>query len=516
MYNSGFLVIEIAPANNETNVPINKSITVKFAFDMIEDTVTTSTLLLSKVNGSAVPVSVTYDRKSRTAFVKPSADLEKGTQYRLTIIGGDNGISSITGTILTENKLYEFSTTDDVAVSTPNSVSVIVANGFPTISWVQPDQYDADKAVEYKVYVSSSSINPDDMPASVVWPASVDALGKIEGTTITVPKQLADGTYYAYVYAINGTAKSPWANSQFLIETATPVPPSNGGSGSGVMFEVHATYPQSDAVHITPDSIKILFTDDVDMTTVTTSTVYIIKAPKPKSLTIIDFMTKFAPNQAMPYTIDSPTMNNMVSLTVDPTIIENNTEYTVVVRETVKSVSGEPLGEAHVWSFVSTYAPLFGDAERIRDDIKVFLRNVPDKILYRYMYDTSLGALDIASRTISPFDEEDFLAAPPRYMGEYVRYQTGYDLVVNAITQELNGVGATRTLGDLTIQPNQNIGQITPLLESFKARLKRWEDELHGHHNRGYAKPTTAVKGETGAAYPTHLTRTELTDPSEG
>lgn len=513
MYNSGFLVIDITPAHNETNVRINRAVEVKFVFDMIAETITSSTLLLTKVNGSAIATSVTYDRPSRTAFVKPTANLEKGVQYRLTIIGGDSGISSITGSKLPDHKVYEFTTTHDVAVTAPSSLSSTVANGHVTLSWLHPDSYDDSKSLTYKAYISTSALNPDDDPASVLWPLPSDALGALEGSTVNVSRHLVPNTYYAYVRALNGTAQSSWSNHQFLIETDLPVA---SPSMSGVMFEVNATYPQADAVHITPDNFKILFTDDLDFTTITPASVYVIKSPKPKSLNILDLMTKFAASNSVPFTIDTPVMNNLISLTIDPTIIENNTEYTVIVRESVKSVNGDSLGEAYYWSFLSTMFPLFGDAERIRDDISKFIRNVPDRVLYKYMHDVSLTALDIASRTISPFVETRFLEAPPRYAHEYVRFQTGYDLVVNAIVQEINGIGSSKTLGDLTVQPNQNIAQVNSILANLKARIKQWEDELHGHHNRGYAKPTTAVKGETGAAYPDFLTRTELTDPSEG
>jgi hypothetical protein len=516
LFNSGFLVVEVSPVNNEINVPINTPVVIRFSFDMIEETISASSLLFTKVNGPTVAASVSYDRRTRSAFVEPIADLEKGVQYRLTIVGGEDGISSITGNQLPENLMYEFQTTYDVSVTSPSALSATVLNGYVTLNWLTPSSYNNAKELSYKVYISTSSLDPDQDPASVLWPMISDNLADIKGTTINVGRSLGEGAYYAYVRAINGTANSPYIQYQFLIDA----PPEAGGpvntGPSGIVFEVNATYPETDSVNVSPDSIKILFTEELDMNTVSKSTVYIVKAVKPKTLNLLDFMTKFAPSKAIDFTIDSPTVLNLISLTIDPEIIEPNTEYTVIIRETVKSISGIALGEAHCWSFMSLYSPMFGDAERIRDDIKIFLRNVSDKVLYRYMYDATLTALDVVSTVISPFIQETFVANPPRYIGEYVRFQVGYDLVVNAIIQETNGIGSSRTLGDLTVQPNQNISQVNDILANLKSRIKPWEDQLHGHHNRGYAKPTTAVKGETGAVYPDFLTRTELADPSEG
>lgn len=518
MYNPGFLVVEIAPANNETNVPLNTDVRVKFSFDMIATTISTSTMLFNKVNGPSIPVAVSYDRATRTAIVKPTANLEQGTQYRLTIVGGNQGVTTITGEAMPSNKTYEFLTAHDVSVSLPGSLTASITDGYVTLSWLAPASYNADKELKYKVAISTSSLDPVADPGAVIWPLPSDSLADITGLTVNTSRALPVGRYYAYVAAVNGTTTSSYAQSQFLIEPqeSVDIPAAPDGTPIGTMFEVHVTYPEADTANITPDGIKILFTTDVDMGTISKSTFYVIKAAKPKSLTILDLMTKFAPDKAIPATLDVPAATNLISLSFDPETIEQNSEYTVILRETVKSTDGQSLGEAYIWSFTSTYSPLFGDAERIRDDIKVFIRNVPDKVLYRYMYDVSLNALDVVSTVDDLYNEETYIANPPRYLGEYVRFQVGYDLVVNAITQEISGIGSSRTLGDLTIQPNQNISQVNQMLQNLKDRIKRWEDELHGYHNRGYAKPGAAVRGESVETYPDYLTRTELSDPAEG
>lgn len=517
MYNSGFLVVDISPANKETNVSINKGIEVKFSFDMLVDTITASTMVLSKVNGATVDTKIIYDRKARTAYIKPVSLFEKGVQYRLTVVGGLDGIMAVTGSILPENKVYQFTTTNDVSVSTPSHLTAKVKSGRVTLNWLTPDAYNPDKDLEYKPYISTSALDPDTDPGAVLWPLQGDALGQVKGTSIEATRVLPEGTYCAYLHAVNGTSKSAWVKEQFIVEGAAVNPPSAPSFPmNGFIFEVHATYPEADSVGLSADGIKILFTEDIDVSTISTSSVYIVKAVKPKALSILDLMTKYSPAKSIDFTIGDFEQPNLLSLNVDLDSLEANTEYTVLIREGVKSVSGSSLGEAYSLSFISRYTPLFGDAERIRDDIKIFLRNVSDRVLYRYMHDVSLTALDTVSRVISPFNEANFLSDPPRYVDEYVRYQVGYDLVVNAIVQETSGIGSSRTLGDLTIQPNQNISQVNQILANLKARIKRWEDELHGHHNRGYAKPTTAVKSETGGVYPDFLTRTELVDPSEG
>lgn len=508
VYNNSFLVVEVRPANNEKSVPINTTVTVRFIEAMKQGTVEAG-ITLNKVNGVAIPATVVYEPTTKTATLTPNALLEKSTQYRIIVEGTASGVQTVTNGYLPGNKIYEFTTTEDMIVSPPKSLEV--HNNGGRITWVQPDQFDPLLPLTYEVYISTSSLDPVADPGGIVWPQVDDAVGPVDGLAVNTTAALADGNYYAYVRAKNSSSTSAWTQVQFLITTST----SGGGGGGGptspsALFEVRATYPKADAINITPASIKILFTANLDYTTVTPDSVYIIKAAKPDSLSIIDLMMDFSPTNSINFTIDAMTTPNLISLTIPADTFENSSEYTVIVRETIKDTDGNALGETYFWSFFTVLTPFYGDPQRVREDLGMFLRNIPDTVLYKYMHDVSIIAYDIVS-TQDGFNAATFEENVPHYVHEYVRFQTGYDLLVNAFLEKSSGLGSMRILGDLTIDTSRSQNS-SAILSNFKDRIKYWLDLLHGHHNRGYAKPTVAVKGESVEPYPDFFSRTTLKD----
>jgi hypothetical protein len=514
LYNNTFLIVETSPAHNEQAVPVNNGVMVRFSTDMNANTVNNGTFLLRKVNGEAIEAVVTYDRTSRKAYLKPVAPLEQGRQYQFTVLGGENGVKTATAKALPESKQYEFTTTADVLITAPKNLKVVNSGGHLTLSWMQPDHFDTTKNLTYKVAVSTSNLDPLADPGAVVWPLATDSIQDPALTSIGVSRHLEPATYYAYARAYIGSELGDWAQFQFIIEPVVDSGSGSGGSGGGssFIFEVAETYPRADAVHIMPNTIKVLFSSELDLSTVTSQSVYVLKKNKPTSLSIIDLMTDYAPG-GVPFTIDAPLQGNLLSLTIDPVNLESNAEYTVIVRESIKNRDGDSLGEAYFWSFNTTFVPLYGNPDLIKGDIKAFLTNIPDKALYTYMNSVSQTALGIvANAQGDTFNEEDFNAAVPRYVHEYVRAQASYDLLVNAILEKSSTAGTMRILGELTIdssRSNFNAGQI---LAGFKERIKPWLDELHGHHNRGYAKPAVTVRGENVETYPDYFTRSELKD----
>ena len=501
---NNYLVIGVNPSNHETNVDISISIKITFAKHMDVSTLTTSNLVLRKVNGSIVTCSIAYDSDRLQVTLQPQVNLENGTQYELQIVGGENGIKSITGDYLAADRFYEFTTSYQVSLSPPTSLNVTVDNGYPTVTWSQPVQYNPALPLTYEVKISTSS----DPLAPAIWPGQGD-VNKTGATILNVPKKLEEGNYYAYVRAENSEGISDWASFQFAVVNTT-TPPSGEEPNPGFVFEVVETYPKRDAVDITPEKIYILFSDNVDETTIHENTVYIVKGGK-ENLSYFDFLTDYSPSKKVNATIDpitSPT--NMVSITPATGALEDDAEYTVVIRETVKDKNGSALGAAYYWSFMTKFTRLYGDPEMIRSDIGSFVINLSDKMIYKRLRDISQYAYDVVSQR-DDFNASDYEnGKAPYYVHKYVSYQAAYDLILNGYLQQSSGMGSSVSLGDLTVDKKSGEVNITSILEELKRRMKPWEDLLHGHHNRGYAKPTIAVKGETGAPYPEFLTRTEF------
>jgi hypothetical protein len=316
---NNYLVIGVNPSNNETNVPVNTAIIVTFSQYMDTSTINSSNIVLKEVNGNIVVASVKYDPSTMTATLTPDSSagqgLDSGKEYEVTVLGGVTGVKTITGDYMGIPRTYQFTTAFASGLSAPQDITVVVTDGYPSISWIQPKSYDVSNPLNYKVMISTSN----DPLAAPVWPSTGD-INQVSTTVLNVPKKFSDGNYYAYVKAINGDQESDWVSNQFAVQTvvATPSPtPSTGGTSGGDIFsfDVVDTYPRRDDADIMPEQILIIFSSDVDPTTINNGTVYVVKKSDKTNLSLVDFMTDYAPGKAVAATIAPSVAPNIVSLT---------------------------------------------------------------------------------------------------------------------------------------------------------------------------------------------------------
>lgn len=510
MFPNSFLVIGVNPAHNEQGVPVNVSLSIEFSTDMDTDSISTSNIILKVVNGAEVNgYAIDYINVHRRAIITLAEDLEPGVSYELRVEGGEDGVSSITGDYLPETKSFRFTTSYLTSITAPQNLSVSISNGYPTVTWDVPAEYDPTKEPTYEVRISTSSD-----PLSVdIWPASGD-INTLMGTTLNVPKKLPEGPYYAHVKAANEDGVSDWATAAFAVEAEviepTPSEPSDGGGVTADSFYVSDVYPKHGSVDITPENIIIAFVGSLDESTITSDSVYVVpKWTDGIDLTPMHLMTEYAPSKGVLSTYDT-SMDGYVKVIAE---LQPDTEYTLVIDGSkIKDTNGTPLGGIEYRSFVSEYTKLYGDPELVREDITTFIRSVSDRILYKYLHDNSVHAYEIVSQT-DGFNAEDYESGKaPYYLHQYVRFQTAYDLLLNGYIRQSSGSGSSISLGDLSVDKSSEQADITSMLQNFKDRIKPWLDAIHGHNNRGYAKPIVAVKGENGAPYPEPMTRAEFAE----
>jgi glucose/arabinose dehydrogenase/endonuclease YncB( thermonuclease family) len=107
------VVTTTVPANNATGVVITVAPAVTFSKAMNAATLTTSTFTLVP-QGSTTPVAATvsYDSLSRTATMRPSANLALNTRYTLTVKGGASGVKDANGIALVADAVSAFTTTN--------------------------------------------------------------------------------------------------------------------------------------------------------------------------------------------------------------------------------------------------------------------------------------------------------------------------------------------------------------------------------------------------------------------
>jgi hypothetical protein len=79
------------PAAGATGVPVNQIITATFDKDMDEATITSATFYVAKQGGTPLPATVTYSQATRTASLDPTANLETGTTYLVTLTDAITG-----------------------------------------------------------------------------------------------------------------------------------------------------------------------------------------------------------------------------------------------------------------------------------------------------------------------------------------------------------------------------------------------------------------------------------------
>ena len=99
------------PASNATGVSISQPITVQFNTALNESFINTTNVKLQDDQGSPVASAIAFDQNSTTLTVTPSAPLELGTTYTMTIVGGASGIHSLTGQPLANDVIWQFTTT---------------------------------------------------------------------------------------------------------------------------------------------------------------------------------------------------------------------------------------------------------------------------------------------------------------------------------------------------------------------------------------------------------------------
>ena len=502
---NNFLVVGIVPSNNESNINVNTKIDIKFSKYMKADTVNPSNIILRKINGEEVDYELIYTSATMSAKIIPETSLEYGTQYEIFIAGGAEALLGITNDYLPESKIYRFTTTYNTSLSAPQDLATTVDNGYVSLTWDRPAQYDVAMVPSYEVMISESN----DVLNAPVWPASGD-LNKTGQLALNVPKRFEDGQYYAYVRAYDNISTGEWASTSFYIESTVVVPTpggNSGGDGDIFSFNIAETYPAKNAVDITPEKVILIFDSSVDVTTLTSDSLYIINGVGKANMSVLDFMTAYAPSKQIIATIDTSMGPNIVALDV---ALEDDQEYTVIVRESVKSTNGTSLGMAYQWSFMTAFTKLYGDVELVKADLGGYVSRVSDKILYKIMRDTSTHAYEIVSKTanFNAADYEDGKA--PYYIHQYVRHKTAYDLLMNGYIQSSSGSGSSVQLGDLSVDKKNSSTDVTSLIREVKNRIKPWEDAIHGQNNRGYAKATLVIRGENGEAYPDFLTRTEF------
>ena len=146
------LIGAVTPAADAIGVATDSNIKVHFNAPMNASTVNSNSLQLQDSSSNVVTTTVTYDAASQTATLTPSAALNEGTTYTLTIQSGASGPVDMAGNTLSGVYTSRFTT----AATMPTGVTpVSLWKGAATPSWIDnPDPLAVELGVKFQ-----SSVN---------------------------------------------------------------------------------------------------------------------------------------------------------------------------------------------------------------------------------------------------------------------------------------------------------------------------------------------------------------------
>ena len=103
-------VISVSPANGATNVNTGASLTVTFSEPMDPATIDESSFELRNASNQLLSATVAYNGTTNTATLAPAAALANSATYTARVIGGAGGVTDSTGTPMSADYSWSFTT----------------------------------------------------------------------------------------------------------------------------------------------------------------------------------------------------------------------------------------------------------------------------------------------------------------------------------------------------------------------------------------------------------------------
>lgn len=547
-----YLVLGVNPTAYEGNVSVDSKIRITFAKPMNTDTLTSSTIRLRKINGDYIEYEGHYTHQSQIFTMTPSAKLEYGTEYQIVISGGKEGVLSVDYGYLPTAAIYEFSTAKGEDISDISTLTLSQEYLFVKAKWDLPTGLGPSEDIHFNVKLSSSS-NP---LAADLWPND-PIEGKTTSTTFIIPYKVAENErYYVHVQGVLPEQKTNWITSQIFIEPIItpgqdddtqkpPIIPNPDEPGENISGQIQVIdHGPSMQELINPKEVVVLFDDIIDPLsiqnpietnspdltlpeiplvpiipiTIKDDVLYIVEGRYKERLTILDKRSTYSVDNAVPGKVSIDEENKNMLVWTPDTPLKNGKEYTVFVSKDIKGKTKVELGYNYSFGFTVTPEHYHGNLDVIKETLEAFDIVMSDSFIQSLMVKHSQYACDIWYETNSYDEDLHKDGDAPYYINEYVNTQVLIDAFIKGGTAAASmGGDENFTLGDFSISKGGSGGgsesvSISDIIDQLNSQLKQWEDLIHGHHNRGYAKPGNTVKGESISVYPEYLTRSVLND----
>ena len=311
-------VISSDPANDASDVVLNKIVTVTFSEVMNAETLTETTFT---INQGTTPVTGTVTYSGTTASFEPSNSLELNTSYTATITTGAENVS---GKGLENDYVWEFITG---SLTAPMVISTNPVNNAENV--------DLNKIITatFSEAMESSTINTTTFTLKYGQTA-VEGTVSYTGTTATfTPTEiLLAETIYTATITNEVTNLEDYAIAGNKIWSFT-----TGDSPDELLPTITLTDPINNEEDVVRNKvIEVTFSEEMDPLTINTSTFKLMQGTNEVS-GVVDYSGLIA------------TFNPTNTLTAE-------TVYTATITTEVKDLAGNALATSKVWSFTTVSA----------------------------------------------------------------------------------------------------------------------------------------------------------------
>ena len=307
------LVVNVSPADQAPNVPVNTNVVATFSEAMNKDSVEALGTFTLKLGASPVAATVSYDPTTKKATLGPNSSLAWNATYTVTIKGGASGAKDVAGNALETDKVWTFSTVNDAtAPSTTHTLSPL------------PNANDWNKE---NVTVTLSA--QDNQVGSGVKEITFSINGGANQTynsTNKIPVNIEGTTTISYIATDNaGNPESPAHTFEVKLDKSAPAvdsfaPVGKGPTGTGWGRGTN---------------IMATFSEEMDESTLTTQTIKLINTATGRRVN----------NVVVSYNEETKTVMLDPFGPTSTTQLAKNTKYKVTVTTGAKNLAGISLDQ---------------------------------------------------------------------------------------------------------------------------------------------------------------------------
>lgn len=312
------IVRRTVPRHTEENIPLDQEIHLLFMVDLNKNSISSEHVILFNITQQRTE-DIHFEYYSKSLKVKSVLPLEPLNHYQLKLVGGVNGIKSITGQTMAETYELEFYTKDVASIKpprifAPTNVSIVKEHVTFEFEKIKEADY-------YEMQVSQSNTFHN-----IVWPLNEEKVYPMSELKVTPFIEYKTGQYYARVRSVDTEGiKSAWSSTisfyydgnPIIEEVEDPIPSeqvsinkepedaqtiilkassshsseltqlsqlqtalSETDENNDVRLYVKSTTPKNGSVNNNTDKLKTIvieFTENIDPDSVNSSTCYLLE-----------------------------------------------------------------------------------------------------------------------------------------------------------------------------------------------------------------------------------------------